>query len=257
MDEIDAISQHFRRLYPDALGVLTQMRQMRGPALSWPDWCWVPMGATAAYLVERQGDARDVGALHALTLWRLDRTVLKLDGDSVVEVFSDGISAADTQEPLRWRSIETRVLEEAVGRLPSWCPYIAYPPEAQGKGFLSSMRGIWVHREFDVQTGRPELWILFDTDGTDAGLVPQSIYLDRPNLGRAVDDMLASTFAGGDQSGLPHPLSGVLGNVIYGVLPLLLAATHPGFIYPPLPARGGIPSRTTILQQYRRGLRIS
>ena len=101
------------------------------------------------------------------------------------------------------------------------------------------MRGIRVHREFDVQTGRPELRILVDTDGTDAGLGPQSIYLVRPNLGRGVDDMLASTFARGDQSGLPHPLNGVLGNVIYGVLPLLLAAAHPGHIYPPLPARGG------------------
>ena len=215
----------------------------------------MPMAATATYVLERHGDPSHIAALHATTLWRLERAVLQLDADAVAEVFTDVISLADLQDPQRWRSIETRVLVEAADRLPTWCPYIAYPPEAQEEGRPPPMRGIWVHREFDINTGRPELRLLVDIDGADSGLIASPIYLDRPTLGRAVDDMLASTMAGGDQSGLPQPFSALTGNLIYGAVPLLLAASRPGYLYPPLPAQGGIPTHTTVLQQHRRGLR--
>ena len=73
---VDALLAEYRRYYPDALAVSGGLVERRGePGLEWPDWCWLPMAATVAYLTSRgvHGDrlGTDIGRVAALTQWRI------------------------------------------------------------------------------------------------------------------------------------------------------------------------------------------
>lgn len=274
---IDRIVTDLRRRFPDALGVAQRMRASRGEGLDWPGWCWLPMAATVAYLTDRGGTAADIAALHAITTWRIDRAVLSLDEAAVGEVLvlaepvpgealGPVIPPADRNDPEGWRKVPTAPIRDAAMALPAWCPYIMTPPEPETRALL---RGLWVWAEHDVNTGRPELRILVDHDGTVSGLVPYVVYLDRPTLGRAVDDMLATTWAtpsgGRDVTGLPDPASNLVGTLIHGALPIALAATRPGYRYTTTEDPGAdltpraddqkLPTTTTHWTQHPLGLR--
>lgn len=256
---VDHITTGIRRRYPDALGRLRQLRSMRTDDWTWPSWCWLPMGATHAYLTEHHGPISDLTVLHATTLWRLDRAVLLPCEQAIEDAFGE-VTHASVSDLATWRALPTRVLSAAADRLPLWCPYIAVDTAEH-----LPYRGMWVYREHDVNTSRPELRFVIDTDGTCEGTVPLVLYLDRATLGRAVDDMIATadTVASGglNSTGLPTSASHALAAQIYGVLPLLLASTAVGYTYAhdghpltPHPT-GPLPRQTSIWRQARFGLR--
>ncbi|WP_157528727.1 hypothetical protein [Nocardia sp. NRRL S-836] len=54
-------------------------------------------------------------------------------------------------------------------RLPEWCCYLTLPPKLADLDTPDDVfrpRGIYVHLESNANTGRPELRLLLDTDGT-------------------------------------------------------------------------------------------
>ncbi|ATY17022.1 hypothetical protein CU254_41280 (plasmid) [Amycolatopsis sp. AA4] len=93
---------------------------------------------------------------------------------------------------------------------------------------------MFVHLEHDYNTGRPELRLLIDHDGTWEGLEPMPVYLDRPNLG-AVGDATANALAGArgavgaDLRALAKPEGPLAlpGLSAWTVLPLALALIDP------------------------------
>lgn len=230
---VEQIVGEVRRRHPDALAALTRLREdMMARGQMWPDWCWMPMSGVAGYVVAGRGDPADIAVVAAITAWRSDRAVLRLSPPPVLEALAE-LEAADLEQPQAWRDIPLpRLRDRLLVGLPVWCPYLLMPPVPQPLG-----RGLWVHLEHDDATGRPELRILLDVDGRRSGLMPLVIYLDRPTLGRALDDMLATTRAtlqgrrGADLAGLPDPVGSLPGVLVHGVLPLILGAIDPGYRY--------------------------
>ena len=265
---VDALLAEFRRYYPDALAVSGGLVERRGePGLEWPDWCWLPMAGTVAYLTSRsvQGDrlGTDIGRVAALTQWRLGRGVYQIDpevaGYSTGALWhSAGGGAAHWQQAVLPPA-------ETWTRLPEWCCYVELPPQVydQLSGAFRFL-GSFVHLEFDTHRGRPELRLVVDTDGTWEGLLPIPVYLDRPTLGAAINDMSANADAaatgaiGADVRSLRGASDGtqLKGLAAWMVLPLALSLIDPavrivGDVRPPATARGGrwLPAPTTRLCQ--------
>ena len=158
---------------PDAWTCLDEKRRDGRREVDWPDWCLLPMAAPAALVQERFLPPNWVAVLAALYAWQHSRSVWLV-------------------KP----TLSTRLLEQvpdAIGiddlaTLPEWCIYL--PTELPEHG------GLWIHLEYDVATGRPELRLLLDTGGsTVEGLLPVTVYLDRPTLTEALADWRATTGA--------------------------------------------------------------
>lgn len=238
LTDVDRMVRRLRTDYPDALAVLTQRREdLTAAGMSWPDWCWLPMSAAADYVMSRpRGPVPEIATVHAITCWRLDRAVLQLQPDPVTEALAQ-LGAADRSDPHAWRRLPMAPIRAALlpAGLPTWCPYLLAPPLDDVRE--QQFRGLWVWLEHDQATDRPELRILLDRDGTRGALEPLTAYLDRPTLGRALDDTMAATHAaargvrGANPTGLPDRLSAMLGVRIQAVLPLILGAVDRRYVY--------------------------
>lgn len=239
-ERVDRLLKEFRHRYPDALAVCGDFADKRGQGdLDWPDWCWLPMAAVITYLTGTSPLAmRDIAKVAALTQWRLGRGVYELDDDVASTAVSELWGSAGGNAT-QWANAVLPPLE-TWQRLPEWCCYVHWPdrhrPQVPAEaGFQAE--GVFVHLEYDYNTGRPELRLLIDTDGTWDGLVAVPLYLDRPNLGAAAADMSANDKAarGGAHGanvrsltgldGDPTALAGGLGSWL--VLPLVLALIDP------------------------------
>ena len=160
--------------WPDAWTTLDQLRA--GP-LEWPQWCLLPMGATAAYLSEAapRFPPPPIAAVHALYTWRFARSVWLVEphlAQRLLAQVPDAVPAVGE-----------------MARLPEWCVYIAgADPEWPGAG-------LWVHLESDDNTGRPELRLLLDPGGGLGDVTPVPVYLDRPTLTEALADFRATALA--------------------------------------------------------------
>ncbi len=265
---VDALLAEFRRGYPDALAVCGGLVERRGePGLDWPDWCWLPMAGTVAYLtshgVQNERLGPDIGRVAALTQWRLGRGVYRIDpevaGASAGALWhSAGGGAAQWQQALL-PPVDTWT------RLPEWCCYVELPAQEYDRlGGAFRFLGSFVHLEFDTHSGRPELRLVLDTDGTWEGLLPIPVYLDRPTLGAAINDMSANADAaatgliGANVRSVQAASDGtqLKGLAAWMVLPLVLSLVDPavrivGDVGPPAISRGGrwLPAPSTRLCQ--------
>lgn len=235
---VDQLLKDYRRRYPDALARCGQLADTNGQGdRAWPDWCWLPMGGVHAYASSVSPFAvMELGKITALTLWRLGRGVYELDADvagtSVSELWSSAGGGAT-----QWKSARLPPLQ-AWTQLPEWCCYVRWPDDARPvdvNDTLFAPRGAFVHLEHDANSGRPELRLLIDTDGTWDGLTPVPVYLDRPNLGSAIADAGANAAAalrgatGANLRSLAGPsnITAFPGLAAWNVLPLALALIDP------------------------------
>ncbi|MCU4750229.1 hypothetical protein [Streptomyces sp. G-5] len=188
----EALLRELRRRYPDALARSIRDAEAKGQpgAPQWPDWCWLPMGSAFAVIAPQHGqrllpgDPRvaDIARISALTTWRLGKGVYWLDSEAVAPHTEGmwarpGVPAERPLQPVRERLLG--------GGLPQQCVYIAWPPmdeETKRKLGPLALRGLFLHLEYDWNSGRPELRLLIDRDGTWDGLRGVPVPLDRPTL---------------------------------------------------------------------------
>lgn len=151
------------------------------PPAPWPDWCLLPMAGAAA--VAGGGfPPGPVAVVSALYAWRYSRSVWLIEPgltERLLTQIPDTVGVGD------------------LATLPEWCVYIAGDhPEFPGAG-------LWMHLEYDVNTGRPELRLLLDPTGDTAldELDPIPVYLDRPTITEALADYRATSLASLHRSG--------------------------------------------------------
>lgn len=170
--------------YPDAWARLD--RFLTDPPMEWPSWCLLPMAGAAAVATDGtslpwrlSGTPPPIAALHTLWAWRYSRSVWLFREDLAERLL--------TQVP------DVIGLDDLTG-LPEWCVYIA-------AGDTDRHFGMFAHLECDMNSGRPELRLLFDLGGPVEGLVGLPVYLDRPTVTEALADARATATAMVDRAG--------------------------------------------------------
>lgn len=167
--------------YPTAWGQYEKFRQMRGPAFEeWPDWCYCPMAA--AYAIISQGKAintvpdgpREIAVLAALATWRVSQGVYRFDPT---------LAAAILETPI------TGLPVDVLYNLPEWCVYVEAPAGLQWFG--DSLEGFFAHLEFDMNTRRHELRLVFDCAGQNLFGFP--LHLAGKSLEEAIELAIAES----------------------------------------------------------------
>lgn len=196
---------HYSKKWPEAWQNADLFRAGRGKDLpDWPAWCFLPLAGWLECTRQNQvainpfdlsalEAVKDAGILAALGSWRLSQGIYQFD-------------------PLIFDSLKNTQLErdlpsDTLLRLPQWGLYVETP----GMKWLSGiLYGFFVHLEHDINTERPELRLVLDTDD---GLVPQLLHIGTWPLQEAVDRMLAESSR---VSGITLPTQGLEGVNIAG-----------------------------------------
>jgi hypothetical protein len=243
----DAFAAELYRRHPRAHRQLAEFADRNGATDlgSWPSWCWVPMAGSIA--VASRGKtplleaAADGAKIHAVAAWQLTKGVYTIGAD----VAADAV--AEFQES---RGIpRDRILEH----LPEHSVYVALPAlpgPVDARVAETVPLGMFVTLEHDMNTGRPELRYLYDTDGTWSGLTPSLVYLDRKTLDASARDFSAQVDEsragrrGTDVSRLHHTdQSRLLGAVTDMGWPVVLALVAEGAVISNLDTPGRTPAR--------------
>lgn len=160
------------------------------PPVPWPSWCFMPMAAF--YTIVSEGGRLDVDEifamqeLAALGTWRYTQGIYRIDPalvEHIAQTPFDGDLPCD-----------------ALMHFPEWCIYIESPnmtfAEIQTYGFFA-------HLEYDINSSRQELRLLFDTAD---GLMAMPIHLGGWSLGVAIKKMTAEAIK---QGGAPELLTAI------------------------------------------------
>lgn len=233
LGRVEQLRARTRKRHPKALTILSRLAA--SVELDWPDDVWLPMAATAGYLTS-QGLAPwdmavELAEVHAVLAWSLDRAVITIE-PQLLDQAAGRIAESTGGDAHRWAEVPTALADVA---LPAWCPYVVMPDlPADGQ---RPLHGVFVHREYDVNTGRSELRLVMHyRDGLD----PLALYLDRATLGAAAGDYEA--VAGASSDGAPGTDlrsitrglgANLVGIVAYRVLPLLIALGAPDTVLTP------------------------
>lgn len=178
--------------YPGAWQFLANCRRDMGtPSLPdvWPDWCYCPMASAHAWVYRdligdpsRPPDISQLSPLEwtarmsavqrisALAAWRMGKGIYRFD---------PSLASALIATPL-----EGRIPVELLYRLPEWCVYIEAPAEWPGE-----FPGFFAHLEYDANTGRSELRLLFADD--EATAIP--LHMQGETIQEMVDGYLAES----------------------------------------------------------------
>lgn len=142
----------------------------KNPPAPWPQWCLLPMAAASG--VANTSPTRigndTIARMSALNAWRYTRSAYLVEPHLMSRLL--------TQVP------DQISLDDLTG-LPEWCIALT-SPEWPGVN-------IWMHLEYDVNTGRPELRLLLEL-GTPLVL---PVYLDRESTTEALADMRSTVLA--------------------------------------------------------------
>lgn len=145
----------FGRQYPQAWEFADELRRNAIQDMSWPAWCYLPMGGWYA-VVSRMlaGGGRlttpdqiaAVSQIAALGAWRMTQGIYRFDPALYPALIDTPISGD--------------IPADMLYRLPEWCVYIE-TPDLEWSG--APLRGIWAHMECDHNTGQHELRMLTDS----------------------------------------------------------------------------------------------
>lgn len=136
--------KEFKELMPNAFRYMQQCLDSKGTMLpSWPDWCLVPMAGAYAAITEGRtvscfDDVAKVQECAALFAWEKTKGVYIFDKDIEAEILNTPLKGLPS---------------EVLFQLPEWCIYIQI-----NKNDIS---GVFVHLEFDINTNKSELRLLF------------------------------------------------------------------------------------------------
>lgn len=181
--------------YPGGMGTLSELAMGRGSELmgDWPQWCWLPREAAAVVVA---GDAptvpqdreEDVSRLAALATWRLTMGIYRLNDNRVLRDALAAVQEFGGPDPEQVPPPGPLVDQGRIlAGMPQHCVYVAFPvPRWQIWGLpigLSTLPlGLWIHLEHNYGSGRPELRLLADTDGSWEGLRSWWLPLDCPTF---------------------------------------------------------------------------
>jgi hypothetical protein len=260
---VDSLAAEFLRRYPDVMEAADYLVGCNGrDNLAWPPWCWLPKSGFQSICkwycdVAPPYRSREAARVCALLQWQLGRGVYTPSPHVAMAIRtkmidSSGISAltGDT-----WHRLKLPPVESWVPRMPEWCCYVVLPEPARSHtldmrplGMFNTL-GTFVHLEYRTKTGRPELALLIDSDGTWDGLLPVPIYLDRNDLGTAIADAEENSMAAELHESVDADIRSLGGPTMIGeywglrsalVLPLALALidadagfTEPDSAHPP------------------------
>lgn len=165
------------KLYPNAWRKVGEMRAGSGIDLpKWPEWCYLPIAGWYAIVSADAGVPRldhhhlklvgNIGRLAALGTWRMTQGIYRFDPDLLAALLDTPLTG-DLPADLFYR-------------LPEWCVYIETP----GHHWLeSTLHGFFAHLEWDINTGRPELRLLMDSE---TALLPIPVHIGQWSLDEAI-----------------------------------------------------------------------
>jgi hypothetical protein len=180
----DQLTTQMERRYPTAWRELDGFRV--NPPQPWPEWCLLPMAASAAVCtdfapieqVRHPLTPVPIATMAAVYAWRYSRSVY--------------LFHPDLRRRLTGTVPDLPDLDLLAG-MPDWCLVVpTMHPEWPGAG-------LWAHLEADANTRRPELRLLDDDGTNDPVTIP--VYLDRPTLTEALADFRATARASGVRGG--------------------------------------------------------
>lgn len=134
----------------------------------WPNWCLVPITCASTYLISQHHFARgdDPIKLTAYAAWNTEKIILDVDETLLNEL-----------------NIDEDVSQEALFRLPYFCPYVGLPENNK-----LGCEGFFVMLDHDISTKKAELRVLTVNKGKYTNLF---VGLDPAcSIGRATMSML-------------------------------------------------------------------
>ncbi|MFI7643364.1 hypothetical protein [Nonomuraea sp. NPDC049400] len=177
--------------YPTALRTLKIMAGDRGrPSMpTWPEWCWLPMGAAAA-LVQRHGRgpsvAGDIARVAAVAQW-------ELVGRHIVTPSADVADAAVPAPPsARPEDVHLPISRPRLLEMLGGACYYLVTPVPNDEGAPNWVYGTYIHLEHDTATDRTELRFLVDLGRGWDQLVPVIVHADQPTVAWSEQDIRAS-----------------------------------------------------------------
>lgn len=142
----------YGKSYPHAWRQVDELRQGKGKDLpDWPSWCFLPLAGAHAIVTNTLGNplsqAKQIGIFGALAAWRVTQGIYRFDSDLYASVIDTPLNG----------DIPCNVLYQ----LPEWCVYVETPGLS-----VTDIRvyGFFAYLEHDINTGRPELRLVIDSD---------------------------------------------------------------------------------------------
>lgn len=160
----------------------------------WPNWCFMPIRGwykgIDALVVTKVSKFSDkslimgVAELAAVATWQYSKGIYQIDPD-LMKALSDSPISGD-------------IPSEILHRLPEWCIYVETP----GYKYMGiPMFGFWCHLEYDMETERPELRLLLNTE---YARLPVPIHLGDWSVIEAVERAVAISKKNLAVMGLPN-----------------------------------------------------
>ena len=139
----------YGRIFPTAWRLADEIRAGRGKQhAGWPDWCFLPMGWWYMIICEclktpqlSLDQALYISELAAVGAWPTQD----------IYIFDQELFTSIAATP-----IDREIPTDLLFRLPSWCVYIETSCAA------NDLLGFFVHLEYDMNTGQPELRYLLN-----------------------------------------------------------------------------------------------
>lgn len=172
------------RKYPDAAKDADSLRVNR--PISWPDWCFLPMAGPLAIVTQGRDlswynlssdQKADIARLTAALAWRPGQDIVRFD--------------RDVYDALIKTPLDDAIPEELLYRLPAWCLYVELHDAPW------DYHGFFVHLEYDINTQRHELRLLFlhQDAKADEYPLPLVLHLGTGSIQKGVDRYIAEAVA--------------------------------------------------------------
>ncbi|NLD15865.1 MAG: hypothetical protein GX665_12390 [Gammaproteobacteria bacterium] len=136
--------------YPNCWRDVDEMRAGKGKDLpDWPVWCYLPIAGGLAIVSQHESmfdAASKAGVFTGLAAWRVTQGIYRFDPDLYSSLLDTPVTG----------DIPCSILYQ----LPEWCVYVETPGGEKTEGFFAYL-------EYDINTGRHELRLIFDTTAGD------------------------------------------------------------------------------------------